>query len=360
MKEATERTVSDLLTPLATETLAFAHGGPLGAGIIRTLPEDFIVRESLGFEASGDGEHVLLKVRKRAANTKWVAKQIAQHAGIRVREVGFAGLKDRHALTEQYFTVRSSRPPEEWRLFSGEGFAVIDAARQRRKLRLGAHRGNEFEITVRDCRLDANSLAQRLHVIESSGVPNYFGEQRFGHFDGNLRTAERWLCEGVSPSDRDARSFALSAARSALFNAVLAERVRVGTWNRLLPGEVVNLDGTGSIFVPEVLDVALEERCTRLDIHPTGPLCGKGEPRESGEVLRIEDKVLEPWRDWRRGLERINVERQRRALRLAVSDLKWEYAADTLRLQFRLMRGAFATAVLREIITTTTHAERAP
>lgn len=330
--------------------LAYAHGGPLGSGVIRAHPEDFIVREVLGFEASGAGEHLLLIVRKRGANTKWVAKRIAEHAGVRVREVGYAGLKDRHALTEQAFTVRSKETPESWRAFSGEGFEVISAARQRRKLRIGAHKGNEFELTVRDFDADPARLQSRLHAISAAGVPNYFGEQRFGQDDRNLEVAKRWLCDAIAPADRDQRSFALSAARAALFNAVLAHRVHDGTWNRLLPGEVVNLDGTGSIFAATQPDTALDVRCASLDIHPTGPLCGLGESRVGSDVLDLENRVLASWAAWRSGLERINVVQQRRALRLAVRSLAWEYANRELRLRFRLARGAFATAVLREIV----------
>lgn len=334
--------------------LAYAYGAPLGSGRIRVQPEDFVVREHLGFEASGDGEHLLLNVRKRGANSKWVARQIASRAGVRVREVGLAGLKDRHAVTEQSFTVPALKTtPESWLEFSGEGFQVIAAARQRRKLRRGAHKANDFEIVIRDLDVDRELLAARLARIASEGIPNYFGEQRFGHDDHNLKVAEQWLCHGVAPADRDERSFALSAARSALFNAVLSERVLESTWNRLVPGEVVNLDGSGSVFVSNLPDAALEQRCLELDIHPTGPLCGCGDPRTTGDVLHLEERVLAPWAEWRRGLENLNVEQQRRALRLAVSNLTWEYSPGTLTLRFRLTRGAFATAVIREIAITT-------
>jgi tRNA pseudouridine13 synthase len=337
-------------------SLAYAHGGPLTTGRIRTQPEDFIVREHLGFEATGEGEHLLLTVRKRGANTKWVARQIAMRAGVRVREVGLAGLKDRHAVTEQSFTVPALKTtPESWLEFTGEGFQVIAAARQRRKLRRGAHKANDFEIVVRELQVDGALLEARLARIAKEGVPNYFGEQRFGRDDQNLTVAEQWLCHGVAPTDRDERSFALSAARSALFNAVLSERVANDSWQRLLPGEVVNLDGSGSVFVSQLPDETLTQRCAELDIHPTGPLCGTGDARTQAEVFALEERVLAPWAEWRRGLEKLNVEQQRRALRLAVSNLTWEYSSNTLVLRFRLTRGAFATAVLREMVTTTTN-----
>jgi tRNA pseudouridine13 synthase len=351
----TQRSRSTSRVP-SLDTLHYAHGGSLATGRIRAQPEDFVVREFLGFEATGEGEHLLLTVRKRGANSKWVARQIAAHAGVRVREVGLAGLKDRHAITEQSFTVPALKTtPESWLDFGGEGFAVIAAARQRRKLRRGAHQANDFEIVIRDFDIEQRALETRLEKIAREGVPNYFGEQRFGHDDHNLEVAEQWLCQGVVPADRDERSFALSAARSALFNAVLSRRVAEGTWNRLLPGEVVNLDGSGSVFVSELPDATLDARCAQLDIHPTGPLCGIGDARVRATVLELEEQTLAPWSEWRKGLERLNVEQQRRSLRLAVGNLTWEYASRTLKLRFRLTRGAFATAVLRELTITKTN-----
>jgi tRNA pseudouridine13 synthase len=336
---------------VALHDLSFAHGAPLGTGLIRTTPEDFIVREYLGFEPTGEGEHILLAVRKRGANTKWVAKQIAARAGVRIREVGFAGLKDRHALTEQAFTVTDRvNTPEWWLGFSGEGFEVTKAFRQRRKLRRGAHRANDFELTVREFDCDPVVLNERMQRIAALGVPNYFGGQRFGRGNSNLLAAERWMTSGVPPSDRDERSFALSAARSALFNAVVSARVSASTWNRIVPGEVINLDGTNSVFANAEIDAELLARSEALDIHPTGPLCGCGESRVTGEAREAEEVALTQWAQWRDRLVEIGIEQQRRALRLAVRELKWEYRDRTLRVSFRLTRGAFATAVLREIV----------
>jgi tRNA pseudouridine13 synthase len=283
----------------APPSLLHAHGGPLAPGRIRTTPEDFIVREWLGFAASGAGEHLLLTVRKRGANTKWVARQLAQRAGIRLRDLSFAGLKDRHALTEQAFTLleRSTRP-EDWLGFSstseaghastGEHFEVIAAARHFRKVKRGSHRANDFEITVRDFQVDREQLTHKLQQIATHGVPNYFGEQRFGRGGGNLSVAEQWLCHGVPPADRDARSFALSATRSVLFNTVVSARIAAGHWNRLLPGEVVNLNDTGSVFGISDVDETLALRCQQLDLHPTAPLCGSGESRVSGDAAQFE------------------------------------------------------------------------
>src|SRR5688572_19685927 len=271
--------------------LPCAHGGPVGNARLRVAPEDFVVREWLGWEADGHGDHLLLRVRKRGANTMWVAKQLARLAKIHPRDVGFAGLKDRDAVAEQAFTVPvRSAIGEAWLGVAGEGFEVVAAARHRRKLKRGALKGNDFTIVLRAFDGDPQVLEQRLRAIAADGIPNYFGPQRFGRDAGNLRTALAWFTDGIAPPDRWQRSFALSAARSAIFNAVVAQRVRDGTWNRLLPGEIVNLDGSGSVFVADAIDSTLEDRCRQLDVHPTGPMWS-GPASAAGATAAIETEV---------------------------------------------------------------------
>jgi tRNA pseudouridine13 synthase len=328
-------------------TLPCAHGGPAGRAQLRATPEDFLVQEWLGWDADGDGDHLLLKVRKRGANTLWVAKQLARLGKIDPRDVGFAGLKDRDAVAEQSFTLPArSAMGESWVGATGEGFEVVGAARHRRKLKRGALKGNDFTITLRAFSGDPKLLEQRLQAIAAAGVPNYFGPQRFGRNGGNLRTALAWFSDGVAPADRWQRGFALSAARAAIFNAVVARRVGDGTWNRLLPGEVVNLDGSGSVFVADAIDAALEERCAQLDIHPTGPMWGKPD----AAIAALEAEVAARHEVLARGLSSAGLEQERRALRIRVDRLEWTIAGEDVQLRFRLFRGAFATAVLHELI----------
>jgi tRNA pseudouridine13 synthase len=331
-------------------TLPCAHGGPVGRAQVRAVPEDFVVHEWLGWEADGEGDHLLLKVRKRGANTLWVAKQLARLAKVDPRDVGFAGLKDRDAVAEQSFTVPArSAIGDAWPGVSGEGFEVVAAARHRRKLKRGALKGNDFTIVLRAFTGDATALDRRLRAIATAGVPNYFGPQRFGRDANNLRTALAWFSGDVTPQDRWQRGFALSAARAAIFNAVVAQRVRDQTWDRLLPGEIVNLDGSGSVFVADVVDAALEERCARLDVHPTGPLWG-GPASAAGAAATLEAEVGARHDVLARGLGQAKLEPERRALRLRVHALEWTIADDVVQLKFRLQRGAFATAVLHEVI----------
>lgn len=327
-----------------------AHGDPAGSARLRTQPEDFCVHEWLGFEADGEGDHVLLRVRKRSANTFWVAKQLARLAKVHPRDVGYAGLKDREAVAEQAFTVPlRSAIGEAWAGVSGEGFEVLSAARHRRKLKRGALRGNSFDIVLREFVGERGALEARLRTIASAGVPNYFGPQRFGRGGQNVRAAMDWFAQGTEPADRLQRGFAISAARSALFNVVLAERVRAANWNRLLVGDLANLDGSGSVFRVDRLDDVLHERCRTLDIHPTGPLW-HGATESFDDVQRLEEGIAARYGELAVGLGKVGLEPERRALRAKVSELSWTMDGTTVRLQFRLSKGCFATAVLHELI----------
>jgi tRNA pseudouridine13 synthase len=340
-----------------------AWGPPLGTGVLRSTPEDFEVDEILGFAAGGEGPHALLQVRKRGANTEWVARELARAAGVKPFEVGFAGLKDRNAVTTQHFTVpRGKRAAEEFLGFKGEGYEVLSAAPHQRKLPRGALEGNRFVITVRGLACDPAGLAQRMQCITTGGAPNYFGEQRFGREAGNLeqvlRAAQqlaRKMEEGGKSGRRERRGrddsgFMLSAARSVIFNAILAERVARGTWNRLAAGDVANLDGRGSVFAVAQVESELEQRCATLDVHPTAPLAGAGQSLATGEALALEEAVSAQFPEALSVICAEGMKSERRALRIRVRDLAHEYSGDTLRLRFALSAGSFATTVLREII----------
>ncbi len=330
-----------------------AHGAPVISARFKVEPEDFVVREWLGFEPDGAGDFMLLTVRKRGANTLWVAKQLARFVNADPRDVGFAGLKDRQAVTEQAYTVPSKNlNPNEWIGFSGEGFEVIGATRQRRKLRRGAHKGNDFEIVLRDVQGDEQALLQRLQKVKDLGAPNYFGAQRFGHDRHNLVMADEWLVQGREIRDRVQRGFALSAARSLIFNAVLQARIEQGTWNQLLPGDLANLNGSNSVFAVTELDEVLRQRCTDFDVHPTGPLWGAGALQVTGATAELETHIGQHYAALTAGLAGAGLAQERRALRVWVRDLSWVRADSNLTLRFRLQRGAFATAVIAELLGT--------
>jgi len=333
-----------------------AAGAAAGRARIRVAAEDFQVDEELGFAPSGQGEHVLLQVRKREANTAWVARELARRAGVRHFDVGFAGLKDRHALTTQWFTVPGRRvPAAEWQGVTGEGYEVISATTHSRKLPRGALAANRFRLVLREFEGDAVQLERCVARIARDGVPNYFGPQRFGRDLANLApvlgtTAASLATPGSRSRERDA--FEWSALRSLLFNAVLAERIALGHWTRLHAGERANLDGSNSTFLVEAPDATLESRLAALDIHPTGPLAGQGDPGVTGEIARLEAEVCGRFPACLERLREDRLEAARRPLRVAVRDLtlEWLEPSRTACLSFRLRPGSFATTVLRELI----------
>ncbi len=339
------------MTEQENRLLPFANGAPLCSGLIRSTPEDFLVDEIPLVEPDGEGEHRLLLVEKRNSNTAWVAGQLARLAGVSRMDVSYAGLKDRHALTRQWFSVRLAGKPEpDWGAIESPEFRVLERARHSRKLRVGALKGNRFRIRVRDLAGDMAALQTTLEIIRHEGVPNYFGEQRFGTDDANLRSARALFNGELKRVKRDKRGFYLSAVRSLLFNKVLAARVEAGNWNRPLSGERMMLAGTRSSFAAPSLDDEITERLERMDIHLSGPLWGRGERMVSGEVAELESTVLQPEQFWCEGLERFGLQMERRPLRIAVSDLTWVLQDNLLELDFRLPKGCFATALLRECV----------
>ena len=316
---------------------ARAHGAPLFSATIRSRPEDFEVTEVLGWALSGDGELDYLWIEKTGANTEWVARQLARHADMPAKDVGYAGLKDRHAVTRQWFSVPRWNAPD-WSALDLDGVRAVETGRHQKKLRRGAHQANQFRIVLRSEHLGphVDALAGRIRTIRAEGVPNYFGEQRFGRDGANLELADAWASGKRLP--RHKRSLAISTIRSFLFNEELDERVRNGTWKQLQAGDKANLDGTGSVFDVGTLDEELERRCAEMDSHPAGVRAGEG--CEVGPAA------------WRTALGKARVEPGSRSLRLRVGDAQCTVENGKATLSFTLPRGAFATAVIREICQT--------
>ncbi len=305
-----------------------AWGGPQVSAGFRVTPEDFQVDEALGFEPEGEGEHWLVQIRKRGDNTAWVAGQLARCAGVPTRDVGYCGLKDRHAVTTQWFSIHQPRgEAPDWSPLKEAGVTLLSVARHPRKLRRGQHQANRFVIRLRQVSPLAEgaleALERTLQRIEKNGVPNYFGEQRFGREGGNLPQAQRWLVDGQRIKNRQQRGLIMSAARSWLFNQVLAERVRTDTWRQSLSGE----PGT----------------------EPTGPLWGRGRLASEDETAQLESRILAPWKVWCDGLEHVGLQQERRALVLMPEGLAWEWDSKDLTLSFALPPGTFATSILAEL-----------
>ena len=322
-----------------------AHGDPTASGRIRTAPEDYVVYELLPFEPDGEGEHLLLQVTKTGQNTGWVASQLARAAGIPPRDVSYAGRKDRHAVTTQWFCLRiPGRSLADPAALMPEGCVLDRHAWHRRKLRPGSLAGNRFRIRVRDLAGDRDALAARLSCISDSGVPNYFTEQRFGRA-GSMTEPPR----PPVPRARGARSLWISAARSALFNRVLATRVLDGSWCRELPGDLLILRDSHSHFVWDGSDPEVPGRVAAGELHPSGPLVGGRGARPEGVVAELERAALGDHDATLELLEQRRVEAARRALRVMVVEFSWEIG-DDLVIELRLPPGSYATAVLREAL----------
>lgn len=339
--------------------LAHARGAPPPCrGRIRVEPADFRVDEDCAIEHTGSGEHLWCRIEKTGLTTHDAVQAISRRAGVHPRHIGVAGLKDRHAVTRQWLSIAWPVHDPLPDLDDLPGVRIESMVRHERKLKRGAHRGNRFVIRIRDLTGDTAALDEDIRRVAACGVPNYFGAQRFGHGGRNIGLARR-LFAGRRLS-RNRRGFALSAARSLLFNAVLDARVRDGSWRQLLDGEAVMLDGSHSVFSLAETDQSadeLEKRLARFDIHPSGPMAGRGgDDVISGRARTLEQTVLGEYGDLMAGLERCDVDAGRRALRLAVPSLDWQFEDDaTLVLLFWLPPGAFATSVLRELVNIGEH-----
>lgn len=317
---------------------------------IKGEPDHFQVTEIPAHPPGGDGAHLWLEVERRDMNTGYVARILARVLGVAVREVGYAGLKDRHALARQWFSAPVADPSSALvDELEAAGLRVIACARNARKLQRGALAGNRFRILVQIDDADAAALECACQRIARDGVPNYFGPQRFGHRGQNVQRAREMLCAGVRVRDRYLRGLYLSAARSALFNTVLAARVTASTWRRLLPGEVVALDGSASFFVAGTVDAALEQRLHAFDVHPTGPLWGDGPSPARDEAAAVELAALRGCEPLLVGLAAARLEHARRALRAAVTFSSVRPVPGVgWWIEFTLPPGTYATVVLRE------------
>jgi tRNA pseudouridine13 synthase len=334
--------------------LAYAAGRPAATALLRSLPEDFQVDEVLGYPLSGEGTHAWLRIRKRNANTEWVARQLARLAGAPPNAVGYAGLKDRLGVTTQWLSVDlNGRQEPDWREIESEEIHLLSVTRHGRKLRQGRLSANRFTLVLREVAGDRQALEARLSRLPAEGVPNYFGSQRFGHGGGNLQQAAELFSGHLKLRRGHLRGLYLSAARSMLFNLTLAARVADASWNRILPGEVLVLDGSHSFFATEAVDEVLLGRLASGDIHPSGPLWGRGRSPASGEALDLEAAVLAGCKPWCDALEWAGMSQERRPLRALPRDLSWRWLDETtLELCCELGRGTYATSLLRELVDT--------
>lgn len=330
---------------------AWPHAYPItgASATLKCLNEDFRVTELPLQLPSGEGEHLWLDIEKNGANTAYVAQQLAEAVGVTERDVGYAGLKDRYAITRQWFSIYLPygkgpvETPDLTQLQPPE-FKVLSQQRHLKKLRPGDLRGNHFRIVLRDVVGGPEALAAveaNLKAIAAQGVPNYFGAQRFG-FDGdNVEQGRAMLAREIRVRNPKKKGIYLSAVRSFIFNEVLAQRIQQGLWGQALPGDVMDEAGL-----------------------PTGPLWGRGRVSTTDQAQALEAAVAQRHASLCDGLEHAGLEQERRALVSRPEGLSWAWPqADQLVITFALPAGHYATSMLGEILRTTEpdrHTEGAP
>lgn len=328
---------------------SYLHGKPQQTARFKQQPEDFVVIEDMGFEPDGAGEHILVYVRKRGENTAWVAGLLAKAAGVQRSAVTWGGLKDRNAVTEQWFGIHVPGKEEpDLSSVEGETIQILKRSRHSRKLRTGTLKGNSFTILLREV-AQTPELEARLAAIGERGVPNYFGDQRFGRGGNNLEAAES-MFQGKRIKDRDKRSLFLSAARSYLFNHLVSERLAAGLSETLLAGDCLMLAGTHSFFSEQEVSDELQQRLASGDLQLSAPLWGRGRQGAQADALAFETEKLAAFDSWKNGLEGAGMNQERRPLLLKPKEWQWSWLPDGLQLSFWLPAGCYATSVIRELV----------
>lgn len=329
--------------------LAYLLGEPTQYGRLKTEFSDFIVRENLGYELSGEGEFVAVKVRKTNANTLFVGEKLAEFAGISAKNMSYAGLKDRHAVTEQWFCLHlAGKETPDFSQFQLEGVEILAVTRHNRKIRVGSLAGNEFELLLRDVTEDA-ALVERLHQLQAVGFPNYFTEQRFGRDGHNLTAALRWARGEIQVKDRKKRSFYLSAARSEIFNLIVSDRIERGLIDQVLSNDRMQLAGSNSWFVAQEHELdELNKRLHAGDILLTAALVG--EESLSQTCSENERNIIEQHQLLLDLMKRERMSAARRPMLAKAHNLRWQFEAEGLRLHFGLEAGSYATGLVRELI----------
>ncbi len=319
-----------------------------------SIPEDFQVSEILSFTLDNYPAHYYLWITKQEHNTQWIAKQLAQFAKVALKEVGYAGLKDRYALTKQWFSVPKIKQGIVWSDFSLPNVWIKNIQYHQKKLKIGALQGNAFVLRLRHVHADIAQLEQRLLQIQQYGVPNYFMQQRFGHQQNNLHHAQAWFM-GKKKVARHQKGILLSAVRALLFNRVLSERIRQypTTWFQALSGDALQLAGSHSFFIADQLDDSLLQRIEKHDLWVTAPLWGKEPSSVTKMAQHFEQQALSAYGNWQQGLENHQKAQARRAVCVVPQDFSWQFGDEYLALRFSLPAGSYATAIVRELLTAT-------
>jgi len=332
-------------------SLAYLNGSPKSTGKLKAEPIHFQVKEDLGFDFSGEGEHLMVRVRKTGENTSFVANELAKACDVKSKDVSWAGLKDRHAVTEQWLSVhlpKGGTPDLSSFLAQHASIEVIETGRHNKKLRPGDLVGNHFNITLTEVS-DVEDVTRRLQSIHQHGVPNYFGSQRFGNQGNNLDEARRWGRENVRTRNQNKRSLYLSAARSWIFNAIVSNRIKQGLFTQVIEGDCIQTK-EGMVLAETQQLLALNERILSGDAAITAAMAGDNDLPTQSEALMIEQPQLDAEPDLMALIRGNRMRHERRNIVLKPQNLTWSIEKDSVKLDFSLEAGCFATSLIRELI----------
>ena len=338
--------MSDILS-----SLAYLNGKPTATGKIKAQPEHFQVNEILGYEFTGCGEHLLVHIRKTGENTSFVANELAKACGVKSKDVSWAGLKDRHAITEQWLSVhlpKGGTPDFSAFLAQYPSIEILATTRHNKKLRPGELAGNHFSVTLSEVS-DVEDVVQRLQVISQWGVPNYFGSQRFGNQGNNLDEARRWGRDNVRTRNQNKRSMMLSAARSWIFNRIVSGRIDNGLFNQVLEGDLLQVDA-GLELVSKATFEQGQCAVTNREAQITAAMAGDNALPTQAQALDLEQPYLDAEPDLMALIRGNRMRHERRPIALKAQDLSWRVEGQNVTLDFSLDSGCFATAIVRELI----------
>ena len=333
----------------------YPYGAAPCRGQIKQCAEDFRVVEQLGFELSGAGEHLFLYLEKTGLTTQDVINQLADQLGVPARQIGYSGLKDKHAVTRQWISVQLPGCKQIPEITQTPQLRLLESGWHDKKLRVGVHKSNCFEIVIRNVAGDCDQVSRVIDSVKATGFANYFGEQRFGTQQDNVAQAIRVLSNRHKSKrlTRHKKSLYLSALRSELFNQILAKRIALGIWQQPVEGDAYLLAGSQSVF-SEALTEAIIQRYKELDIHCGISLFGSGESRLTAQALAIEDELFAAHSDITDALLGHELKRSLRANRACVKDLQFEYRPEQaeIHLKVELEKGVYLTTMLNHFIQT--------
>lgn len=334
-----------------------------GTAQIKSKPQDFLVFEANSIEFSNQGEHLYLYIEKKGHNTNSLARHLAKACGVAARNVSFAGMKDKNAITRQWFSVQLPKVdnPNQIAEKLPESTQIIHQHRHSKKLKRGQLDKNRFELILRNFQGERSQVEKNIAEIKKSGVPNYFGPQRFGFQMQNIEQAKHLFQEQEPKKNikRHLKSLLISASRALIFNTILAERIKNNLWNQALDGDLMQLNGSQSWFPSsQATDDELQQRLKQFDIHITAPLWGEKILNPNTQAADLELDCARQHAVIKKGLEKIRANTERRAIRVLPQNLNYDWVdKNTLKLQFDLPKGSYATSVIREIVRITESAE---